>query len=99
MNQLIQKLMGMSALTEQVIATDVLLASKTAIKNYALTITETATSEVRMTLVQHLEDAIDHHRKISTFMINRGYYFPNDTAKQLQLDLTIADSALSLTKD
>jgi len=88
----------MAPMTEQVIATDLLMASKTAIKNYALAITETATSEVRITLVQHLDDAIELHRRISMFMIDKGYYFPNDTEKQLQIDLSIADKALSLAK-
>lgn len=99
MNTLIQKLTGMAPMTEQVIATDLLMASKTAIKNYSLAITETATSEVRMTLVQHLDDVIELHRRVSMFMIDKGYYFPYDTEKQLQVDLSIADKALSLAKD
>ena len=97
MNQIIQKLMGMAPLTNQVIATDTLLAAKTAIRNYALAITETATPEVRETLVKHLDDAIMFHKKISTYMIDNGFYHPLNTSKQLEIDLNIAEKALSLT--
>ncbi|MBU8907890.1 spore coat protein [Desertibacillus haloalkaliphilus] len=94
MNQLIEKVTGMAPLTDQVIATDMLMAAKSAIKNYALAITEAATPEVRQTLIKHLEDEIDFHRKISNYMIEQGYYNPHDTAKQLQVDLSTANAAL-----
>ena len=97
MNQIIQKLMGMAALTNQVIATDTLLASKTAVRNYALAITETATPEIRETLVRHLDDAIQFHKQISTYMIENEFYHPHNTSKQLEIDLNIAEKALSLT--
>ncbi|WP_328703176.1 spore coat protein [Alkalihalobacterium elongatum] len=78
------------------IATDLLVAAKSEIKNYALAITEAATPEVRNTLVHHLEDAIMFHEKISTYMINNGYYNPQDMSKQLKVDLETAETALNL---
>ncbi|MFP3123595.1 spore coat protein [Ectobacillus funiculus] len=96
MNPFIGKLSGMSSLTDQVIATDMLIAAKSAIKQYALAITETATPEIRSTLTQHLEDCINFHKQISDYMVNKGYYFPLDTSKQVQVDTDMADQALKL---
>jgi similar to spore coat protein len=76
-----------------------LMSAKSAVKNYALAITETATPEVRHTLIQHLEEAVEGHKQISTYMINKGYYHPNDTSKQLQLDMNTAKTALNVAKD
>ncbi|PKG22665.1 spore coat protein [Niallia nealsonii] len=98
MNQFIEKITGMAPLTDQVIATDLLTAAKSEIKNYALAITETATPEVRQTLVKHLEEAIVSHRIISTYMMNQDYYFPYDTTKQIQMDMKIAETALNIAK-
>ncbi|MFC7061512.1 spore coat protein [Halobacillus seohaensis] len=99
MNQFMEKLTGMAPLTDQVIATDVLMAAKSEIKNYSLAITEAASLEVRNTLTQHLEEAIDFHEKISTYMVNKGFYYPQDTSKQMQVDLKVAETALSLAND
>lgn len=99
MNGFIEKLTGMAPLTDQVIATDLLMASKTAVRNYSFAITETATPEIRQTLMDQLEDAIDIHRKISKYMMEKGYYHPQDTQKQLEVDLRTAKTAMSLSND
>ncbi|MFL6561546.1 MAG: spore coat protein [Bacillus sp. (in: firmicutes)] len=96
MNQMLQNMTGMSGMTDQVIATDFLLATKTGIKNLALAITETSTKEVRNTLTQYLTDAIKTHEQISNYMISKGYYHPDNLSKQLELDLTAAQTALNL---
>ena len=98
MNGFIEKLTGLAPLTDQVIATDLLSALKSSIKNYSLAITETATKEVREILKQHLEDAIDLHEKMTNYMVNKGYYEPYDTEKQFQIDIKTAETALNLTK-
>ena len=96
MNQMIQNMTGMGAMTDQVIATDFLLAAKTGVKNLALAITETSTPEVRVTLKQYLNDAIETHEQISKYMIDKGYYHPNNLSEQLNVDLTAAQAALNL---
>lgn len=96
MNQLLQNLMGMGGLTDQVIATDFLISAKAGIRNYAVAITETATPELKAALRVQLNDAIATHEKITNFMIERGFYHPHDLSEQLQVDLTVADTALNL---
>ncbi|UOR11087.1 spore coat protein [Halobacillus amylolyticus] len=98
MNNFLEKITGMAPLTDQVIATDILLAVKSEIKSYSLAITETATKEVRDTLTQQLEEVIAFHEQISAYMIENGFYHPHDTSKQLQVDMKTADTALSMTK-
>lgn len=75
------------------------MASKTAVRNYSLVITETATREVRETLINQLEDTNNAHRKISVYMIEKGYYHPQDTKKQLEVDLRTTETAMSIAND
>lgn len=86
----------MSAMTEQVIATDLLMAAKSAIKNYAIAISECATPELRQALTEQLNDSIRSHEQITNYMINKGYYHPVDILEQLRLDQQAAQTALNL---
>ncbi|SHF86279.1 spore coat protein [Ornithinibacillus halophilus] len=99
MNKFIEKLTGMTDLTDQVIATDILIAAKSEVRNYALAITETASPAVRETLTKQLDEAIDFHEQMTNYMIDNGYYYPNDTKKQLELNLKTADTALNLANN
>ncbi|WP_078551521.1 spore coat protein [Bacillus alkalicellulosilyticus] len=99
MNTLMEKVTGLAPMTDQVIATDMLIAAKSGIKNYAFAITESATPEVRQTLSRHLEEAIEFHQQISKYMIEKGYYMPHDTKAQNQIDMKTAETALQLAKN
>lgn len=98
MNQLIQNLMGMSGMTDQVIATDVLISAKAGVRNYAVAITEAGTPELKAALREQLNTAIATHEKITNYMISRGFYHPHDLREQLQVDLTVSDTALKLAE-
>jgi similar to spore coat protein len=98
MNQLIQNLMGMSGMSDQVIATDFLISAKAGVRNYAVAITETGTPELKAALREQLNAAIATHEKITNYMIARGFYHPHDLSEQLQVDLTITDTALKLAQ-
>jgi similar to spore coat protein len=98
MNQLIQNLMGMGGMTDQVIATDFLISAKAGVRNYAVAITETGTPELKAALREQLNTAIATHEKITNYMIARGFYHPHDLTEQLQVDLTITDTALKLAQ-
>ncbi len=93
---IIQNMAGMGDMTEQVIATDLLLDTKTAIKNYAAAISETATPEVRNTLHKHLDDAISMQDRISTYMMNKGYYNAYDPQAQINMDRAASDTVMKL---
>lgn len=96
MNSIVEYLTGMNTLTDQVIAMDLLMASKTGIKMYAVAATESATPELKATFVKHLHEAIDTHAKVSDYMIRRGFYHAYDVSEQLQLDQKTVQTALNV---
>lgn len=83
-------------MTEQVIATDFLLAAKNGVKNYALALTESSTPQVRNVLKKHLDDAVNTHEKISVYMQQKGYYNAYDPKEQIKKDIEAANIVLGL---
>jgi similar to spore coat protein len=96
MNQLIQNLIGMGDITDQVIASDLLISAKSGVRNYAFAITETATPEVREILHQQFNEAIELPEKISAYMMEKGFYHPHNMQEQLQVDSKAAQTALNI---
>ncbi|ASB89456.1 spore coat protein [Bacillus sonorensis] len=96
MNEFIQNMTGMGAMTEQVIATDFLITAKTGVKNIATAITETTSPEVRDTLKQYLNDAIETHEQITNYMISKGYYHPENISAQINTDMKASETAKDL---
>ncbi|WJE55176.1 spore coat protein [Bacillus cereus] len=80
-------------------ATDLLLGSKTAVRNYAYAITEVTFDQTRGVLRQHLQNAIDTHKQVSQYMIDKGYYHPTNVQEQLQVDLMTTQTALNLAQN
>lgn len=73
-----------------------LAASKTAIRNYAVAITETATPALRAVLVKQMCSIIHLHEQVFEYMYQRGYYPSYDLEKLLQNDIKNAQSALNM---
>ena len=96
MNAIIERLTGTAVLTDEIIATDLLMAAKTGVRDYAMALTETATPAVRETLHRHLDDAIAAHEQIFQYMLDRQWYNAYDVSKQVQLDIQNAQTALGL---
>jgi similar to spore coat protein len=99
MNEMVKKLIGMGAFSDQVIVSDMLQSAKAGIKSYALAITETATPAIREVLIKQLDDSIKQHRDISLYMMDNGYYHPQDTDQQLKQNLKIGHTAISLANE
>lgn len=96
MNPIMENLTGMNVLSDQVIATDFLIAAKSGVRNYALALTETASPQVREALKNQLNQAIATHEKITNLMISRGWYNAYDMNQQLQMDIQNTDTALNM---
>ncbi|WP_188205562.1 spore coat protein [Alkalibacillus aidingensis] len=96
MTNMLQKIAGMAGMTDQVIATDYLISSKSAVRNLTFALTEAATPEVRNVLRAQLNDAIEAHEKISQYMVKQGYYHPSDLEEQLEVDLKASKAALKI---
>lgn len=80
---------------EQIIATDLLIGAKSAVRNYAYALTETTSNEVKNVLQRHLNSAIEFHDAVSSYMINKGYYTPNDMNRQIEMDIQSAQAVIS----
>ncbi len=98
MNSIFEGMTGLDKMSDQIIAADLLLASKTAVKSYAIAIAEAASPEVRNALKRQFDDAVNMQEKISNYMIENGYYEPYNVQEQLRMDIQAADLALSLQK-
>lgn len=89
---------GMPKMADASIALDFLLSIKNGIRNYSVAITETASPDLRQALTLQMESAIDLHSEVSDLMITKGWLYPNDTGKQIELDIKSADMALSIAE-
>lgn len=96
MANMMQNMTGMGNMTEQVIATDFLLAAKTGIKNYAAALAETASPEVRDALRRQLDVAIGTHERITNYMMSKGYYHAYNPKEQIKVDMKAADTVMGL---
>lgn len=97
MNSIIEYLTGMDAMSDQVIATDLLISAKTGVRNYSIALTETATPEVRMILRNQLRETIGMLEEITAYMIGNGWYHPYNAREQIQLDLKNGRMAINPT--
>ncbi|MCM3364586.1 spore coat protein [Niallia sp. Sow4_A1] len=96
MNSIIEYLTGMDALTDQIIATDLLISVKSGIRNYSMAITETVHPEIKEILGRHLDEALDMHERLSSYMAEKGWYHAFEPKEQINLNLQNIDTALNL---
>ncbi|PLR93783.1 spore coat protein [Bacillus sp. T33-2] len=76
-------------------AGDLLGSAKTAVRYYAIAVTETATPALREVLTRQLNTAIDWHGRVFYYMYERGLYPSYDLQKLLMNDVNLASKALS----
>ncbi|BFH69800.1 MAG: spore coat protein [Paenibacillus dendritiformis] len=98
MNTIMENLTGMAGMTDQAVATDMLIAAKSGIKDLATALTEAATPEVRTVLRNHLDTAIQAHEQLTAYMMKNGYYHPYNLQEQLQIDMNNASTALNMVQ-
>jgi spore coat protein F len=77
-------------------AAHLLIFAKTAVRNYAIAITETATPALRQLLQKQLNSAIQLHGDIFQFMYTRGLYPAYDLNLLLANDQKNAEKAMKL---
>jgi len=70
--------------------------AKTAVRNYAYAITETATPVLRDTFQKQLLRAIQLHAKVFNYMLERGFYPAYNLQQLLANDQANAKKALSM---
>ncbi|MDF1509079.1 spore coat protein [Robertmurraya sp. DFI.2.37] len=89
---------GMPKMADSSVALDFLLTIKTGIRYYAVALTETASSTLRETLFKQLDAAIDLYEETVQLLLEKGWLYPHDLGKQIELDLKSADMALAIAE-
>ncbi|GAA0314816.1 spore coat protein [Bacillus carboniphilus] len=89
---------GMPKTVDASVAMDFLLSVKTGIRYYAVTLTETATHDLREVLYHQMDKAIDLYAELVDLMLEKGWLSPHDLGKQVELDWKSADTALSIAE-
>ncbi|SDH38414.1 similar to spore coat protein [Alteribacillus persepolensis] len=84
----------MQNMNDQAAATDLLLAAKTGVRNYAYAITEAASPDVRQVLSEQLQQAVTFHEQVTNYMIKNGYYHPYNLNEQIQYDQQAAQQSI-----
>jgi similar to spore coat protein len=98
MNSIIESLTGMNTMTDQIIATDLLIAAKTGVRNYAIAVTDVATPEVRAALLNQLRESINMHEEITNYMMDKGWYRPYNAREQIRLDVNNGQRSLDMAE-
>lgn len=96
MNTTVENPTGMNVLSDQAVASDFLITSKSGVKDLAIALTEATTSEVRSVLKSHLDTAIATHQKITDYLLSKGLYHPFNVQEQIQMDIQNAQKTLDL---
>ncbi|WNS80204.1 spore coat protein [Domibacillus sp. DTU_2020_1001157_1_SI_ALB_TIR_016] len=89
---------GMPELADSAIALEFLTSVKNGVRNCAIAITEAATPEVRSVLIKHLEQGIDLHGEVTELMLHKGWLYPYDVDKQMQLDIKSAETTVDIAR-
>lgn len=87
---------GMSKTADASISLDFLLSIKNGIRNYSFAITEASTPELRKVLHKQMEQAIDLYGEAVDLMMSKGWLYPHDLGKQIELDLKAAEVAAGI---
>ncbi|MFA7744148.1 spore coat protein [Salinicoccus roseus] len=83
---------------DELIATEMLVSAKAAVRTYAVALTEAASPEVRDVLKRQLTQAINQHARIADYMIENGMYHAHNVKDQLKNDKRKVKTVKKLTK-
>lgn len=89
---------GMPEQIDSAIAVELLITVKESIRNYSVALTEAASPEVRTTIRNQMEAAIDFQTEIIELMMEKKWFHPYDVSEQQMLDLKAAQTAIDLAK-
>lgn len=87
---------GMPEKIDSVLALDLVLTAKEAIRNYAVAITETASPELRTTLHNQMEALIDFQTEAIELLMVKKWFHPYELKEQQKLDGIAAQNAMEI---
>ncbi|MCX7614376.1 MAG: spore coat protein [Clostridiales bacterium] len=81
-------------LSDQVVATDMLILAKTGVKTYASAITEAINSDVRKILKKQLDESILFQEQLSALMIDKGWYSVESLDEQIRKNIKLSQNTI-----
>ncbi|WP_047982261.1 spore coat protein [Ornithinibacillus contaminans] len=87
---------GMPEKIDSAIAMELLMSVKVAVRNYGIALTEAVSPEVRTTIRNQMEAAIDFHGEVTDLMIKKKWFYPYDLSEQQTIDLDAAQTAVDI---
>ncbi|GEN45464.1 spore coat protein [Alkalibacillus haloalkaliphilus] len=87
---------GMPEQVDSAIALDLLITTKEAVRNYSIALTEATSPEVRTTIRNQMEAAIDFQEEVTNLMMEKQWFHPYDLSKQQLIDLQAAQTAVDI---
>ena len=88
----------MPNLVDNTIALEFLISAKGAVRNNAIALTECTSVDIRNSIKRELEYSLNLHEEIYLLMIKKGWFFPYDLTKQINLDIKSAQIALEIAE-
>ncbi|MDQ1911756.1 spore coat protein [Paenibacillus sp. GD4] len=87
---------GLPKQADSLFALDFLISAKSAVRNTAMVLAETATPDARAILKQQLDQAIALHEEISRLMIEKRWFHPYQVDEQFAIDLKAAQTTVEI---
>ncbi|UPV77847.1 spore coat protein [Bacillus rugosus] len=86
--------LNMPELADTTFAMDFLIRVKEGVRNTAVTLTETASPDVRALLRKQLMQGIAMHQEITELMISKKWFHPYELSEQYKLDQLSAKNTI-----
>ncbi|WP_188205565.1 spore coat protein [Alkalibacillus aidingensis] len=87
---------GMPEQVDSAIALDLLITAKETVRNYSIALSEAASPEVRTTIRNQMEAAIDYYEEVVELLKKKKWFHPYDLSEQQLLDLKAAQTAVDI---
>ncbi|WP_400163543.1 spore coat protein [Brevibacillus sp. TJ4] len=86
----------MPEMADMTFAMDFLMRAKEGVRNTAIALTETVSTEARTVLRKQLQQAIALHQEIAELMIRKKWFHPYELNEQYQLDQLAAMNTIQI---
>ncbi|MDQ0492406.1 spore coat protein CotF [Paenibacillus brasilensis] len=89
--------LNMPEMADMTFAMDFLIRAKEGVRNTAVALTETVSTDARTLLRNHLHQGIALHQEITDLMVRKKWFHPYDLQQQYQLDQLSANKTMDIS--
>ncbi|GIQ68734.1 spore coat protein [Xylanibacillus composti] len=88
----------MPELADMTFAMDLMMRAKEGVRNMAIALTETASTELRSVLRKQLRQGIAMHQEVTELMMRKKWFHPHELQEQYKLDQLAAKNTLMISE-